>query len=342
MKTDLTLPGYRASLEGAAYYPVPEPGCLRISGRDRAAFLQRQTTNDVRLLAPGRAMRSVLTDPTARILDVFTLFEETEPGEDYSAAKDGAAKDGAAIYALTLPGRGPQTAGFLRSRIFFNDQVALEDLSQAFTQVELEGPQAQAALAGLGLEGAPEPGEVQAVFFSGSVLKVTGRGGFSGTGYRLLAPAALEEALFSRLEELGVERLSPEGYQTRRIEAGLPAAEAELTSAYTPLETGLEEAVSNTKGCYTGQEVIARQITYDKITQRMVGLKLPSGIAAGARLWAEGRPAGEITSSINSPRSGWIALAVIKRPYFEPGTEVSLDQAGAEPAGVVSSLPFIP
>jgi folate-binding protein YgfZ len=336
MKTNLTLPGYRASLEGAAFYPVLEPGCLRISGRDRAAFLQRQTTNDVHLLAPGRALLSVLTDPTARILDVFMLLVETEPGGDNGGA------NGAAIYALTLPGRGQQTAGFLRSRIFFNDQVTLEDQSQAFAQVELEGPQAQAALAGLGLEGAPEPGEVQAVPCSGSELKVIGRPGFTGTGYRLLAPAGIEEDLSLRLQELGAVQLSPEGYQARRIEAGLPSAEAELTSAYTPLETGLEAAVSSTKGCYTGQEVIARQITYDKITQRMVGLKLPAGIPAGARLWAEGRPAGEITSSVNSPRLGWIALAVIKRPYFEPGTKVSLDQTGAEPAGVVSSLPFIP
>lgn len=318
--------GYTASLEGAAYYPLPEPGFLRIRGKDRTAFLQRQTTNDVRLLEPGFALLTVLTDPAARILNVFTLL--LDPGEDE------------AIGVVTLPGQAAQAARFLKSRIFFNDQVSLEDRSADSLQLELEGPQAASVLAGLGGLEPPAPGQVSRVDFEGDLLSVIGPGAFPGFGYRLLGARKIETRLLARLQALGAEPLSPEAYLARRVEAGIPAPKAELREAFTPLETGLEQAVSSTKGCYTGQEVLARQITYDKVTQRLTGLKLEAEVVPGQRLWAEGRPAGELTSSANSPRFGRIGLAVVKRPFFAPDTRLFLDQTGTEPAGTVVPLPF--
>ena len=82
----------------------------------------------------------------------------------------------------------------------------------------------------------------------------------------------------------------------------------------------MEHAVSGNKGCYPGQEVIARQLTYDKVTQRLVGLRLDEPVAPGGRLLAEGKPVGVITSAAVSPRFGAIALGVVKRPHHEVGT----------------------
>jgi folate-binding protein YgfZ len=101
-----------------------------------------------------------------------------------------------------------------------------------------------------------------------------------------------------------------------RVEAGLPAAGAELSEDYTPLEAGLAAAISSTKGCYTGQEVLARQITYDKVTQHLCGLRLTRRAQPGGRVWApDGSPVGRVTSAATSPRFGEIALAVVKRPH---------------------------
>ena len=94
------------------------------------------------------------------------------------------------------------------------------------------------------------------------------------------------------------------------------------------------------KGCYTGQEVLARQINYDKITRQMVGLRLETPVQRGAAVQVEGRGAGEVTSAVVSPRFGAIALAVVKRPHFEPGTVVMVASGEETARGEVVSLPF--
>lgn len=97
-----------------------------------------------------------------------------------------------------------------------------------------------------------------------------------------------------------------------------------------------------TKGCYTGQEVIARQVNFDKVTKQMVGLRLEEDLNSGKRVWSlENRqPAGNVTSFATSPRLGSIALAVLKRPFHEPGTQVVVGEQEQGVGGVVVPLPF--
>ncbi len=317
---------YQAARSGAAYYLLPDAGCLRLEGPDRQAFLQRQTSNDVRRLGPGRGVLSVLTSPTARILDVLYLLPEE-----------------AAISILTLPGRSPTTTRFLRSRIFFNDHVSLVDASSETVQLDLFGPQAAAALAALGLAA---PREVDQVAGPGGEwgLHAAHLGPFFGLGYRLLAEAAAAPALQVALEQAGAAAVDAATLDVLRVEAGLPAAGAELIDAYTPLEAGLEAAVCGSKGCYTGQEVLARQVTYDKVTQRLCGLRLEALAEPGTRLYtASGEPAGSLTSPVISPRLGAIGLGVVKRPHHSPGTCLRVGDPQGDPGGrpaVVSELPF--
>ena len=96
------LSPYKAARSSAAYYRMPAGGSLRISGEHRQDFLQRQTSNDVGMLEPGRAVLTALTSPVGRILDVLYLIAEPET-----------------IFALTLPGMAGETLRFLKSRIFF-------------------------------------------------------------------------------------------------------------------------------------------------------------------------------------------------------------------------------
>lgn len=301
-------------LKSGGYYFLPDGGWLRIQGEDRAAFLQRQSTNDVRLLQAERPLITVLTSPTARILDVLILlYEENEIG------------------VITLPDYAEKTARYLRSRIFFMDKVAVTDESTNWAQVDLIGEQA---------------GEMAAALcrneeFEGSrylPLPPT-----LNLGYRLLLPRQAAHAARSALAKAGWVEISTEERHILRVEAGLPAPHSELTEEYTPLEVGLQFAVSSTKGCYTGQEVIARQITYDKVTRRLCGIRLSAPAPVGARLWAEDGEmlVGELTSFAQSPRFGAIGLSVLKRPYDELGTKLHIGESLETSApAIVTSLPF--
>lgn len=313
-------------LSGVVHSPQPDAGFLRLSGEDRLDFLQRQSSNDLHQLAPDRAVVTVLTSATARILDVLWVLE-----------------DEGALGVVTLPGRSTQTTSYLKGKIFFMDQVEVEELSGEMAQADLDGSEVQTWLSEQGFEPRDEPGEVLSGEVAGIAARMVRRTGLSGVGYRALAPGVTMEELSAALTRAGAPALDPDARETLRVEAGLPAADHELTEAYTPLEVGLAEAVSSTKGCYTGQEVLARQITYDKVTRQLVGLRVADPVDEGTRLWAEGRAVGEITSSARSSRLGPIALGVVRRPHHAPGTALVAgeEEDGGSPAEVVP-LPFPP
>jgi len=318
------LTGYQAAITDAAFYLQPQAGFLKVEGADRVAFLQRQTTNDLKLLASMGCLTTILTSPNARILDVFRLIDE-----------------GDTLGIITLPGHAESTFRYLKSRIFFMDKVSVTNLSSEFVHIDLEGPGAARWLPEIGIEQAPKLDEIVDGNLEGSPLRVLGQPGLSGAGYRLLISSLARTSLESALRAFGVAPLDADTYDVLRVEAGLPSARTELTEDYTPLEVGLGWAISDKKGCYTGQEVIARQITYDKVTQHLVGLRLSAAAQAGERVWAYGKPVGKVTSSARSPRFGEIALAVVKKPVNLPDTEVFVGSAQdlSSPA-TVSALPI--
>jgi len=320
--TNATLTGYDDAITGAVLYRVPDGGCLRIAGEDRIDFIQRQTTNDARTLTPDHAQLTVLTSATARILDVWRLVQEDD-----------------AIAAITLPGRGAATATYLQRRIFFMDKVTVTDASAEIAQIEVFGPQAAALLSQIGLETPPAPDAITTLELDGAALRVIGLPGVIARGYLLLVDAGAAEAVIAQLAAAGAVSVSADVYDLLRIEAGLPGPAGELTEDYTPLEANLDAAISGSKGCYTGQEVIARQITYDKVARRLVRLRLDAAVPVGAAVQVEGRSAGVVTSPAVSPRVGAIALAVLRRPHFEPGTAVGVVPDGApDGAGAVSGV----
>jgi folate-binding protein YgfZ len=321
------LPGYDAAQAGSAYFPQTQAGFLLISGPDRSAYLQRQTTNDVRVLRPGQAVLTVLTTPSARILDIFYLFSSDE--EEASAS----------LSAISLPGRSAQTTRYLKSRIFFNDHVTVENASGQIDQYDLVGPQAESVLTRMGFARLPATNEIASGQLGDSNLHALHPEASFSLGYRLWVPADARGELEAALQASGAVRLSPDSYEILRIEKGLPGPVEELTERFTPLETGLEAAISQTKGCYTGQEVIARQITYDKITQQLTGLRLEAMAKAGQRVWVDGKSVGVVTSAVRSPRFGHLALAVIKRPYHAPGTAVLVGDESQEGIPAVTSPP---
>ncbi len=304
---------------------VSQPGFLRLSGEDSQAFLQRQTTNDLALMKPGQALATVLTTPTARIQDVLYLLQDQD-----------------AIGILTLPDRGQKTARYLQSRIFFMDKVSLTDLSPDNALAHIFGPQTIPALTRLGFPSELSVDQVSRVEFAGADLAAWLLNPAISFGAVILAPKSSKEIISSILNSSGIKSILESEYERIRVERGYPDGEAELIEAYTPLEVGLEGLVSLKKGCYTGQEVLARQVNYEKISQRLMGLQLERSASSGDKLYSvDGRPAGVLTSYAYSPRLGPIGLAVIKRPFFQPGS--SLQVKGSEDqlqSALLVHLPF--
>ncbi len=322
------LQDYQACLNQAVYYPVENAGVLKLTGRDFAAFVQRQTTNNVDQISAETGQVSVLTSPTGRILDMFFLFKPPDPA-------------GSALTILPLPDRAASTARYLKSRIFFMDQVTLQDQSTSFWQVIIDGPQGANALhqAGCG-DSLPLTDGVISTTLAGAPVTIIGWRGLAGHAFRLLASVESKGTIQSAFQEAHLLELSRDSQEILRIEAGLPGVNGELTEEYNPLEVGLPFAVSANKGCYTGQEVIARQVNYDKITRQLVGLYVENQVQAGSEVLAEDRPVGRITSSAQSPRLGALALAVLKRPYFEEGCHVQIMDGEKMIQARVSNLPF--
>jgi folate-binding protein YgfZ len=318
-----TSPSYQAALSSVAFYPIPAAGYLQIDGPDRIDFLQRQSTNDLTQLSASAHMQTVLTLPNARILDVLTLIAEPET-----------------LSVITLPGRSANTAAYLKGKIFFMDKVTLQDHSEATSQIDLEGPEAGTVLQTLFGTNGPAVGETIKREHTDLAVQILGMQGILGQAYRFIIPQQSRRAFLALLNETGAAEFESETYETIRVEMGIPGPAGELTSDYTPLETNLLHTISSTKGCYTGQEVIARQITYDKVTRMLVGLQLMAEVKVGERVWGNGKNIGTITSYAQSPRCGPIALAIVKKPHDAPGTDLLVGSKDQGVEAKVVELPF--
>lgn len=310
---------YAALVGGAALQMRPAAGVLALDGADRVDFLQRMTTNNISALRPGQSAVTVLTSPTARIVQVFTVLCRED-----------------ALWLLPATDEAAALARHLRGQIFFMDKVSVRENSADWGRLRIMGPAAEATLRQAGF--APPPADEGAWREQDGVVAVRQQG-YDAPGFELLAPTERLQATVDALVAAGAQLLTgDEAYLARRIELGRPAPGHELTGDYNPLEAGLGWACAENKGCYTGQEIIARQITYDKVTKSLVGLRLSTLAEAGAPITVGGQTVGAVTSAAFSAALGApAALAILKRPHDTPGVQVEIDGRNAE----VVSLPIV-
>ncbi|HEX2054902.1 MAG TPA: glycine cleavage T C-terminal barrel domain-containing protein, partial [Nitrospiraceae bacterium] len=166
--------------------------------------------------------------------------------------------------------------------------------------------------------------------------------------FELLLPASAASAAWDQVMQTGqAHGIRPFGGQTRealRLEAGLPQAGPDLNEEIVPPEANLEQkAFSLSKGCYPGQEVVARMDTYGSVRRRLVGLVL-KGTAVpprGAKLFSEDREVGWVSSAVQSPQlQSVIAFGFPLRDFSKPGTALAVDIEGSRHQAVVHALPF--
>lgn len=220
------------------------------------------------------------------------------------------------------------------------DKVSIEEVSKKYCQFIIDGPKSFDILQKIGINSPPEKDEFISTMVDNVSMTIIGRPAFgAGSGFHIIILAEQKQRLITIFEDFGVEQLSEESQEILRVESGIPKVDHELTDKYTPLETNLTEAISTTKGCYTGQEVIARQINYDKITKQLASVTLSGTVKPGSAILIDGKKAGELTSFVKSPRFGHIGLAIIKRPHFTVGTKFVIKDNGIEvPGSVVTNF----
>lgn len=316
---------YQAAQEAVVLMDRSHEGRFEITGRDRLNFLHRISTNELLKFAQGEVRPTLFTNANARILDRATVVHRGETA-----------------LLLTEPGRAEALGRYLQRNIFFNDEAKLTDITTSTRQFVLHGAQADA----VGSQFAPElpPMTSAEVNIAGIPVLILRDKPLSGAHWRVIVPNDGAAAVWQALLEVGAAQgIVPAGsltYNALRIRAGRPGVGRELSTEYLPLEIGLWDEVSFTKGCYTGQEILARMESRGKLAKTIVLLRLAGWVEAPAKISAEGREIGVMSSSVQTPAGELLGIGVIKVASAQPGTHVTVGEStSAEVTALAGAQP---
>jgi aminomethyltransferase len=296
--------GYREAHEGAVWVERRGLGMLVATGKTRLDLIDRMSTQAVKRLQNGEGAATVMTTEIGRMIDRLILYATSD-----------------AVYILTGENHAPRLARYLMGHVFFNDDFQLKDLTADTIIFGVYGPLAAEKLAAAGF---PEveiplhhwrqatPGGVSAYLHLTDPI--------AGHGYFVIGQAADRQALQALLSGAGIRQVGEETFDYLRIEAGLPRFGREVTLDYIPLEAGLWADVSFNKGCYTGQEIIARMESRGRLAKRLVRLRAAGAVAVGTAIEASGREVGKVTSAAGGP-AGTVALGYVKTGTLDGGEQ---------------------
>ena len=295
-----------------------ERSLVAVTGSDGAEYLQGQLTNEVEALAPGAGCYSALLDRKGHMQADMRVLR-IAPDEIWLDLEPEALA--AASRHLTMYSVGRE--------------VAIEDRTAHTRMLSLAGPAAPelAGLAPLGVEHAHAEATVGGIGL---------RAVRTDLGLDLLVGVGQADELAAALAARGVATVETDALEILRVESGRPRFGREMTTKTIPQEAGINErAVSFTKGCYIGQETVARLHYRGKPNRHLRGLRLSEPVPAGATVRLGERELGRIGTAVLSPAQGPIALAILRREA-EPGGTVEIDAngAGAVVEAQVVDLPF--
>jgi folate-binding protein YgfZ len=290
-----------------------------VGGSERRDFLQRLVTNDVSGLASGRGAPTLLLERTGRVVDRVIVADR---GEDFLLV--GSAGRASAVVAWI-------------SKYVIADDVTVEDVGPRTRLLTVVGPQGASAIRrGLGVSAAElGPWEHRTGEASGEPVLVLRAEDVSGGSFHVVGSPAAIDAANAALAD--VPAADEAAWEALRIAAGVPAFGAEFDEKTIPLETRMADAISFGKGCYVGQEVIARLHNQDRVRRALVRMRIDGRDvpAPGAAVLAGDEEVGVVTSSARGP-DGPIALGYVRAGRETPGTRLV---AGGAPAEVLTLTP---
>jgi folate-binding protein YgfZ len=323
------LTEYKAARDGAAVHDSSYVGRVKGTGEDVLDLIHRLSTNAVVSLEAGQGAPTVLTTDRGRILDLVTVLNLGD-------------------YILLLT--GPQARDTVIEWIdkyTIVDDVEFEDVTSSTAMLSVIGPKAQDILGGLaGIElDSFAPHQSAKVVIAGVESYVVRRDLVDLPRFEVVVQGHDSEIVWQEIIGAGAIPIGLEASEVLRVERVLPGHDRELGESYNPLETGLWGTISFTKGCYIGQEVIARLDTYQKVQKHLVSLKLSPGtvLVEGAKLTRDGREVGLVTSLAQIPSTAELIALGYVRKEVEADSELGLDGSDDTPAQVGSHvLPFGP
>jgi aminomethyltransferase len=306
---------YQHALTSAMAVRHHHPGVIRLTGNDRRAFLHRMTTNAVEDLSSWTLRSTVLTTPLARIIDRLWVIDRDND-----------------LLVLTSPNRGQIVQSWLSQHIFFNDAVQAQIATENWSLWGVYGPESIPQVQShFGFQ-FPSQTDAGVPIQEGLALRWS-----APAGVRLLLKPSGNAKATEAWPDANTEAAAVV-FEALRVEAGYPLYGQEFTDDNLPLEAGLRSAIDFHKGCYTGQEIIARMDSRGQLARQLVGLYLSHPGAPGKIVTKKGQQAGELTSCANSPRLGWIGLGVIRTQYLESDASLILAESGQPIQSV--TLPF--
>ncbi len=324
---------YRAVRESIGLADLSHRGKIRVTGDDRVKWLQSVISNDILPLQAGQGRYSSLLTHKGKMLTYFRVYMQTD-----------------AVMLEDVGEIGEATYQTLRKFLLYGTKAKMENCAESWGLLLVSGPNAPAVLqSAFGVDaGDLKPISFVSAQIGGQQALVMRTEETGEIDLEIMLPADGLPAAWNSLMETGTKhRIKPVGSQARealRIEAGLPKAGAELTEEIVPPEANLEgKAFSLTKGCYPGQEVVARMDTYGSVRRHMVGLVVKGQDVPpkGAKLFSGDREVGWISSAVHSPHlNAPIALAFPLRDFSKPGTELTVDIEGKKHGATVHALPF--
>jgi len=296
---------YLSAHEAAVLVDRSDQGMLKFTGETRLDLINRMSTQNVINLRNQQGAATILTTEIGRIIDRLILYA----GEK-------------TVYCLTSENNSENIAQYLMRFVFFMDDFQVDDLSEGTKIYALYG-QRSSEIAGELFGPLPDlplhnwlPIEI-----GGMPAYLHRTDPIAGGGFFLSCESADGLVVMDRFKAVGLSPVAKTAYDYLRIESGLPRFGQELTRDYIPLETGLWPDVSFNKGCYTGQEIIARMESRGRLAKRLVRLQLPDLVERGSELTSSGKLAGTITSIGTGP-AGVLALGYVKTSMLEDGSQL--------------------
>jgi hypothetical protein len=298
-------------------------GLARISGKDAGNLLHRLTTNEMRHLQAGQGVVNIFTTAKGRILDVVEMLRRNE---DY--------------LLITSAGRAATVLQWI-DKYTFIEEVHGEELTERDALFSIFGKISD-GFAGPAFDDLPFQ-HFRNAQIDGVEVMVQRTNGIAPDGYNVIANVEGASIVWEFLRR-HAEPIGFSAYEALRVHAGIPAADAEITEQQNPHEVNLLAFINFEKGCYIGQEVVARLDTYDKVQRRLVGVEFESERvpAPKSSLWIDDAEVGVVTSAVFSPvRQKAIGLGILHRKFAEAGCRLVARHEGASWHCIVVALPFV-
>jgi tRNA-modifying protein YgfZ len=313
---------YRTARESVAIFDTNWHAMITLAGRDRVKYLHNISSNDIKSLAEGRGMLALLLNPQGHILAELEVYALPEK-----------------LLVLSHVSQRERTVATLKKYVI-GSQVQIEDLTEQFGGIGIEGPRAAEVMqraCGIAL-GELVDFSIKEIIMDAVPCYVLRRSRFGETGAEIIAPRAALPALWERLlaevRTAGGEPIGMVAFHALRLDAGVPFFPADFNDAMIPHEAAVETThVSFSKGCYTGQEIVERvrsrgHVNRKRVSLKFLGVKPP---AAGTKLRANGAEVGFVTSVAFSPAAGApIGMGYVRREQFASGSVVEFDGGTAE------------